>query len=256
MKRFLSIFLLSATSFIGLANTGICAYEAKVVLKDQIQTERLLLDRTSLKDDIDTLAKYLLNKDVTRYLGIGTQNGFNSIDQAKEFLNTGNIPNSKDVCTYSIKLKENKLPIGQVDFVVYNDATSEMGYWLGKDFQKHGYASEACLDLAVKFFDSDDVQKFHIEYFPQNTASANLSKKIMKNIQKKSEYNTIKKQVKNTQHISLEDTLEKSDKKALENQASSNSSKWALYGALIFVASVGTLLVIIVAMKKKKNNRR
>lgn len=253
MKKLLSILLFAVTSFMSFSNTDLYAYEAKEILEDQIQTERLLLDRTSLKDDIDILAKYLLDKDVTRYLAFGIQDGFNTIDQAKNFLNVGEVPNSKEFCTYSIKLKENNLPIGQVDFVLYNDATSEMGYWLGKEFQKQGYASEACLDLALKFFDADDVKKFHIEYFPENTASANLSSKIMKNIQEKSAYNTIKKQVKNTKHNSLKDVLEKSDKKASATQeASNNSNNRILYGILIFIAGVGLIVVVVVIIKKKK----
>jgi len=252
MKKFLSILLFAVTSFVSFSNTGVCAYEAKEILKDQIQTERLLLDRTSLKDDIDVLAKYLLDIDVTRYLAYGTQNGFNTIDQAKSFLNVGEIPNSKEYCTYSIKLKDNKLPIGQVDFVLFNDSTSEMGYWLGKEFQKQGYASEACVDLALKFFDADDVKKFHIEFFPENTASANLSSKIMKNIQEKSVYNTIKKK-EQTEKNTLMDVLEKSDKKASTTQATpSNSNNWILYGALICVAVGGLVVVVVVIMKKKK----
>lgn len=254
MKKFLSILLFAVTSFISFSNTGVYAYEVKEVLTEQIQTERLLLDRTSLKDDIDVLAKYLMDKDIPRYLAYGIQDGFNTLDEAKKYLlETDSVETSTlKLYSYSVKLKDTKLPIGQIDFVLNKDSSSEMGYWLGKEFQKQGYASEACIDLALKFFDADDVKNFHIEYFPENTASANLSSKIMKNIQEKSTYNTIKKQVKNKKHNSLEDVLEKSDKKVSATQAASNSNNnWILYGALIFVA-VGGLIVVVVIMKKKK----
>lgn len=147
-------------------------------ISEEITTERLIL--TPINDeDIDILADYLLDYDVTKYLEFSTTISYKTKEEAINFFKKSS--ESGNAIEYTIKLKDTKLPIGTVSAMLYSDYNNlaELGYWLGKDFQGQGYASEACCSFSNKVFNSADVNSLYIACSVVNQHSANLAKKIM-----------------------------------------------------------------------------
>ena len=143
--------------------------------------ESLTLTQTK-EDDIPTLAEYLMDPDVTRYLD-RLPIEFHNLEEAKAHLkeNSGLKKDSKTI-SYTIKL-EDGTPIGQVDFTLFEQCptynnTINVGYWIGKPYWGRGIASEATKILSNIVINASDVDTLYIGFNPENKGSAKMSPKI------------------------------------------------------------------------------
>lgn len=128
-------------------------------------------------DDLEILFDYLLDSDVTKFLDPSIENGFQTREEALLFLKSDRACNKSVELT--IKLKDSKLPIGKLDAMLFGDSLVSFGYWIGKDFQGKGYASEACYNVCNKVFNASDIQIVYIVCDSRNISSTQLASKIL-----------------------------------------------------------------------------
>lgn len=145
----------------------------------KIETERLIITPT-VEEDLDKLSEYLLDKDVTKYLDPSPtiRKGFGNKEESLKFLKSESPSEFIDNLEFTIKLKDNNLPIGKLDLMLYGKSTVEIGYWLGKDFQGKGYMSEASFEFCNMAFKASDVKMLYICCDIANESSSKLAIKI------------------------------------------------------------------------------
>ncbi len=150
------------------------------VLNRTFETKRLVLSKTS-DDDLTFLAEYLMDKDVTRFLDVTTEDGFTCFDDALCYLKGGS---EGDVSgAYTIRLRESRVPIGQITVNFYGDpddmASVALGYWIAKDFQGNGLAKEAVLRVFKELLDDSRIRVVNVSVDARNIASINLIYKMV-----------------------------------------------------------------------------
>ena len=121
----------------------------------RIETERLILRQRTLKD-VPAIIKHLSNIQVSKWLltvpfPYKKKDAIWFIDHCKEKLRK----KPWDSFEYAIELKEKHEAIGGISLgkVNLNAGTGNLGYWLGQDYWRNGYGSEALraiIDLAFK----------------------------------------------------------------------------------------------------------
>jgi len=143
-----------------------------------IITERLFLEEFSEKDLEDFVTQgndrtihehsfyipYPLDKDGAKRI----------LDEAKPDLMNGRR------IFLSIKLKENKEFVGIIELYGINNSSgkAKIGFWLGKNYRKKGYASEATKALLNYSFNSLKINKIIGKALINNESSKNLMKKL------------------------------------------------------------------------------
>lgn len=146
----------------------------------RFETNRLILEPTT-DADFNILAEYLMNPEVTRYLDPSLiDKVFLTKEEALEFLNK---KAENQTIEFTIKLKDNGLPIGIIDAMIFENNLVMFGYWLGKEFQKKGYAREAAYGFCNKVFNAEDVETCYISCLEKNCSSWNLAKDIIDYLQ-------------------------------------------------------------------------
>lgn len=165
------------------------------------ETERLIITPTKT-EDLDKLAEYLLNPNVTKYLDSdpdsAVSQGFKNKDEALKYLE-GKKSNEEQIeepseesfgykyaMDFTIKLKDSNDPIGKLDLMVYcydEKYFFGVGYWLGEEFQRKGYMKEACFEVCNVAFKASDVKMAFISCDQKNIGSKVLAEKIFSHIQ-------------------------------------------------------------------------
>lgn len=154
------------------------------------ETERLILTPTTISD-LEVLSEYLLDYDVAKYIDPSVENGFSDKEQALQFLKTENKNEYDEALSFTIKLKDSNIPIGEFDVMLChmdNKTIAMFGYWLGKDFQKKGYAREACYSICSKVLNASDVNSIYIACDSRNMASINLASDILNYLEKSNKH--------------------------------------------------------------------
>ena len=173
----------------------------------EMTTERLILAPT-VDEDFDKLSEYLLDKDVTQYLDPSptVKKGFETKEEAFHFLKSEGSSEISNTLEFTIKLKEDNLPIGKLDLMLCEKSTVMVGYWLGKEFQGKGYMSEASFELCNKAFLASDIKILYIACDVENKGSAHLAVKISDYIERSNEdMNLICKTGVYNTHVTFED---------------------------------------------------
>ena len=151
----------------------------------KIETDRLIITPT-VEEDCDTLAEYLLDKEVTQYLDRSPEirKGFETKEKALEFLKSDS-GSSEFLYTFefTVKLKDNSIPIGKIDLSLFKTASPlykgvELGYWMGKDYHHKGYLSEAAFELCNMALNASDACLLYVATLNENTNSIGVAKKI------------------------------------------------------------------------------
>jgi RimJ/RimL family protein N-acetyltransferase len=85
--------------------------------------------------------------------------------------------------TYAI-VKDN-IPIGCAGLLIHPDGnhwwgegSAELGYWVGEEYQKRGYATEACKKLIKRAFEDLDIHQIYATYRIENIASKRVLEKL------------------------------------------------------------------------------
>ena len=144
--------------------------------KVKFETERLFLVPTT-DDDYEELAELLLDHEVTKYLD-NKELKFNDKVEALKFVQKM----YEDNFSWTIKTKDKK-SIGQLNFGVH-DGIVTVGYFLGKQFWKQGFAREACIFLCDKIFRCFDVRFLQVAIREENVNSIKLAKVIFDHFKK------------------------------------------------------------------------
>lgn len=85
--------------------------------------------------------------------------------------------------TYAIVKDE--IPIGCVGLLIHPDGnhwwgegSAELGYWVGEEYQKRGYATEASKALITRAFDDLNIKQIYATYRLENLASKRVLEKL------------------------------------------------------------------------------
>ncbi len=80
---------------------------------------------------------------------------------------------------FAIVLPSKKLLIGAVGAAIHaKDFRGELGYWIGKPYWGHGYASESAQVFVQYAFESLGLNRLYATCLRRNTASANVLQKL------------------------------------------------------------------------------
>ena len=158
-------------------------YKCYDELYKKYETSRLILERTQEKDYED-LAKIIKNKKVNYQY----QRPIMYLEDNKKAYEYIQRFSFSTICfTIKLKMDSNIIPIGQIGFYYVNHSVEEIGifYYLGEEYQKKGYASEAAIPLVKHLFENLPLTKtLKIDFSFDNIASKKLALKICDDIMK------------------------------------------------------------------------
>ncbi|PIN91272.1 hypothetical protein COU57_01320 [Candidatus Pacearchaeota archaeon CG10_big_fil_rev_8_21_14_0_10_32_14] len=146
----------------------------------KLHTNRLILREIENKD-LNDLIKQANNINVARYLAVVPHPY--TISKGKWFIiHCKKEAKNKPRINYefAIELKSEKIFIGVISLchVNYHNGTGTIGYWLGENYWRNGYMSEA-LEKVIDFtFSKIKLRRIDIAAFIENRPSNNLIKKF------------------------------------------------------------------------------
>ena len=146
------------------------------------ETKRLILERTTEKD-YNSLAKIIINKKVNYYYQRPILY-LENIQKAYEYIFNHTI----NTINFTIKLKtdnSNNIPIGQIGFYYVYKNCDEIGifYYIGEEYQKKGYATEAACPLIKHLFENLPLTNtLKIHFNVDNKGSRKIALKIINDI--------------------------------------------------------------------------
>lgn len=153
--------------------------------KQEISGEKISLKlnllNTNLAEEIFTLVEK--NRD---YLSKWLEwvEDINTIDDTIVFLkNTQNSTNLGYLKSYGIFLKNDYIGNISVYDINLRTKSGEIGYWIGEEFSKKGYTSQAVKVLQENLFQVDKFSKLQISCDERNIASAKIAKKCGYNLE-------------------------------------------------------------------------
>lgn len=86
--------------------------------------------------------------------------------------------------SYAIVLKEENHVIGSITIRIGENSNlpiseneADLGYWIGKEYWKHGYATEACKEMVRYAFEELKVDNLWCGYFDGNLSSKRVQEK-------------------------------------------------------------------------------
>ena len=138
-------------------------------------TERLSISLINNDNDYDILSSLLMDKDVYYYFDTPRLN----LITKNEYINY--LKSIAHCALYFciIKLKESNKIIGMLDYYIDQSNYFGLGYFIGKEFQKKGYATEACIPLTNLIFENLDQKTMSLTFKEKNLASKKLAIKIV-----------------------------------------------------------------------------
>ena len=145
-----------------------------------LKTKRLVLRQATMEDAKD-LARNLNNLDISRWLLVVPYPY--RLKDAKEFIQRQEDKAKKkkrESYQFSIELKEEGRVIGGIGISSINkyQGTASMGYWLGEDYWRKGYVTEAAQRVLRFAFDKLKLRRLEAEVYAGNKKSAGLLKKL------------------------------------------------------------------------------
>ncbi|CCV64387.1 GCN5-related N-acetyltransferase [Alteracholeplasma palmae J233] len=142
----------------------------------KLETKRLIL-RPWNSSDAESLFEYAKDPDVGPIAGWPPHK---SLDESKAVIK--NVLNGKEC--YAICLKENNRAIGSIELKLNGHTNMsdkndecELGYWLGKEFWKNGYMTEAVKELIRYGFEELGMNVIWCGYYDGNIKSKGLQEK-------------------------------------------------------------------------------
>lgn len=143
----------------------------------ELETERLILRRFTIKDAYDVYNNWASDKEVVKYL---TWTAHDSVDVSKEILNTWISNYEKDdFYQWSIVPKDLDQSIGSISIVQQNKLAElvHVGYCIGKRWWGEGITTEAFKRLIKFFFEEVKVNRIESRFDPRNPGSGKVMEK-------------------------------------------------------------------------------
>ena len=136
-----------------------------------IQTERLALSQPC-RSDLARIVRLANDYEVAKTLGrmpypYGPEDAVFFLDSI--------VPKEK---TWRIVRKHDAALLGFVGLKPINDGIVELGYWLGREFWGHGYATEAASRIVQHAFMDLEIQTILSGHFTVNPASGRVLEKL------------------------------------------------------------------------------
>ena len=149
--------------------------DIKRISENLLQTKRLLLRPW---DDDDANALFLLakNEEIAKLCGWEPHKSIgDTLFALHNFLEIKE--------SYAICLKENGTIIGSINLsfdskLINRPSECELGFWIGENYQRNGYAYEACLEVLRHAFVDLKLTKIWCSYIDGNNKSKNLQNKL------------------------------------------------------------------------------
>lgn len=140
-----------------------------------LETKRCIL-REMTEDDLDALYEVYKDPEVSRY----TENLYEDREKERAYIRDY-IEHVYRLCglgIWVIELKATGVIIGRAG-LAWRDGydTPEIGFVIGKNYQKQGYAFEIC-DAILRYCKEIDLKMLRVLYQKENTASDKLCKKL------------------------------------------------------------------------------
>ena len=149
--------------------------DIKHISENSLFTERLLL-RPWDDMDAEELLKLASNKEIAQWCGWEPHTNIrDSLFALHNFLETKE--------TYAVCLKDNGQLVGSIGLmfdtvVAQNKDECELGFWIGEQYQRNGYAFEASQALIERAFDELDVSEIYASYRIENIQSKRVLEKL------------------------------------------------------------------------------
>lgn len=149
--------------------------DLKHISENSLSTKRLLL-RPWDDMDAEELYKLASNKEVAYWCGWEPHSNINdSLFTLHNFLEIKE--------TYAICLKDSGQLIGSIGLlfdttIIKNSGECELGFWIGEEYQRNGYAYEAAKELIRHAFDDLNMKTVWCGYYEGNVKSKNLQSKL------------------------------------------------------------------------------
>jgi [ribosomal protein S5]-alanine N-acetyltransferase len=145
----------------------------------KINTQRLLLRPVTLRD-IPSIVKNVNNLNVSKWL-LAVPYPYRTKD-AKSWINHCQEEAGKkqrDNYDFGIELKSDNTLIGAIgiNHISKYQGTATVGYWLGEDYWRNGYGSEALNAILNLAFKKLKLRRLEAEVFAKNPSSGKLLEK-------------------------------------------------------------------------------
>jgi len=82
--------------------------------------------------------------------------------------------NAGILCSYAITLSKSNSLIGAISLMNIKNHHAELGYWLGIDYWKHGYCTEACKAIVAYGFNDLSLTQINAHHLSSNPASGRV----------------------------------------------------------------------------------
>ena len=148
-----------------------------------LETQRCLVRETTLKDVDDFYILYK-DKEITEYMEPLFEDRDEEIEYTKSYIK--NIYEFYGFGMWTIVEKKSGKVIGRAG-VSYREgfALAELGFMIGKEYQRKGFAYEVCKAICNYMYENYDMEELQILIEPQNTPSILLAKKLGASLYKK-----------------------------------------------------------------------
>ena len=145
-----------------------------------IETERLILRQIEEKD-VKNLVEQINNLNISKWLLVVPYPY--TIEDAKWYINhiaekyKEEPQNSYD---FALEIKKNPGLIGgmSISNIDYDQGTAELGYWIGQNYWRKGYASEGVKAMINYAFNKLNLRRLSIPAFSTNKGSNGLAKSL------------------------------------------------------------------------------
>lgn len=141
-----------------------------------LETERCLVRETTV-EDVDAFYELYKDKEITEYMEPLFGDRDEEIEYTKSYIK--NVYEFYGFGMWTVVEKSTGKVIGRAG-VSYREgfALPEMGFMIGKAYQRQGYAYEVCFAIAKYMYEMYDMEEILIFIEPQNTPSIYLAKKL------------------------------------------------------------------------------
>lgn len=141
-----------------------------------LETKRCLI-RESVIEDVDAFYELYKDEEITRYMEPLYESREEEIAYLKSYIK--NIYEFYGFGIWTIEEKKSRRVIGRAG-VEYREGwhLPEMGFVIGKEFQRQGYAYEVCRAISDYMYENYDMDELLMFIEPENTPSILLAKKL------------------------------------------------------------------------------
>lgn len=141
-----------------------------------LDTDRCIIRETTV-EDVDIFYELYADREITEYLEPLFEDRDEEIEYTKSYIK--NVYEFYGFGMWTVVEKATNKVIGRAG-ISYREGfvLPELGFMIGKKYQRQGYAYEVCSAIANYMYENYDMEEIQIFIEPQNTPSILLAKKL------------------------------------------------------------------------------